>query len=193
MEDITQKNVDELMHNAPPRVLDRIAASMNVYKSIRWKHVSFVVPTDPVPSHRPRLCGYRIYVPGAAKNQAFFNKHVLPTLGKLFITTPCIIKSDIYIRTPKSFTAVQKVLAEMKILRPWGNVGDVDNFAKSIYDFMQPNEKRGHVGIMENDCLIISSTENKYYSNEPRTEISISYMNTSNLPDEFLKLLRIKK
>lgn len=191
MEDITQKNVDELMHNAPPRVLDRIAASMNVYKSIRWKHVSFVIPTNPIPSHRPRLCGYRVYVPGAAKNQSFFNKYVLPTLGDLFISTPCRVTTNLYIQTPKSFTVVQKVLAEMKILRPWGNVGDVDNYLKSILDQIQPNEKRGHVGIMANDSLVIDEDTHKYYSMTPRTEVTISYM--GNIPDGLKKLLRLIK
>jgi Holliday junction resolvase RusA-like endonuclease len=78
----------------------------------------------------------------------------------------------------------------MKILRPWGNIGDVDNFAKSIYDMMQPNENRGHVGIMENDCLIVDSRVSKYYSISPRYEISISFMDK--IPEELMKVLRLE-
>ncbi len=191
MADVTQENIDKLLKDAPSRVLDRVAGYMNVYKSIRWKHVSFVIPTNPIPSHRPRLSGYRVYVPGAAKTQSFFNKTVLPTLGNLFITTPCKVSTNLYIQTPKSFSLLQKILAEMKILRPWGNVGDVDNYLKSVLDQIQPNEKRGHVGIMSNDSLVIDEDTHKYYSMTPRTEVSISFM--GKIPEELAKVLRLIK
>ena len=77
----------------------------------------------------------------------------------------------------------------MRILRPWGNIGDVDNFAKSIFDQMQPNEKRGHVGIMANDSLIVDSEEHKYYSMTPRTEVTIEFM--GHIPEKLRKVLRL--
>lgn len=190
MADINQDNVHKLLTEANNRTRSFVAECVNAYKSIRWKTVSFIIPTEPIPSHRPRLSGYRVYVPGAAKNQSFFNKHVLPTLNGLFITTPCKIKSDIYVKTPKSFSMGQKILAEMRILRPWGNIGDVDNFEKAIYDQMQPNEKRGHAGIMSNDSLIIEAHTNKYYSMTPRTEVTISFM--GKIPDALKKVLRMQ-
>lgn len=190
MPTIGDKNISSLLNEANGRTRSFVAECINAYKAIRWKTVSFIIPTEPIPSHRPRLSGYRVYVPGAAKNQAFFNKHVLPTLNGLFITTPCKIKSDIFVKTPKSFNMAQKILAEMRILRPWGNVGDVDNYEKSIYDQMQPNEKRGHVGIMQNDSLIIEAHTNKYYSITPRTEITISFM--GKIPDKLKKVLRMR-
>lgn len=55
---------------------------------------------------------------------------------------------------------------------------------------MQPNEKRGHVGIMSNDCLIIESHTNKYYSRTPRYEVTITYM--SSVPDAIASQLRLK-
>ena len=189
MADVTNDNVQKLLTEANGRTTSFVSQCINAYKSIRWKTVSFVIPTEPVPSHRPRLSGYRVYVPGAAKNQSYFNKYVLPTLNGLFISTPCKIKSDIFVKTPKSFNMAQKILAEMKILRPWGNIGDVDNFEKAIYDQMQPNEKRGHVGIMSNDSLIVEAHTNKYYSVTPRTEITISYM--GNIPEKLKKVLRM--
>lgn len=189
MADKNQENVTELMKDASPRARSQVVHCVNLVKMIKWKKVSFIIPDVPEPSHRPRLSGYRFYVPGAAKKQSFFNRVVVPTLKGLFITTPCKISSDIYLPTPKSFSTVQKILAEMRILRPWGNVGDNDNFAKAIYDQMQPNEKRGHVGIMANDCLIIDSDEHKYYSATPRYEITISFM--TGIPDELKRVLRI--
>ena len=188
--DKNHENVLVMEQEANQGTLSRLAQCINLFRHIKWKRVLFEIPMKPEPSHRPRLCGYRVYVPGAAKNQAFFNKKVLPTLRGLFITTPCRVDADIYCETPKSFTKLQKLLAEMKILRPWGNIGDVDNFAKSIYDMMQPNENRGHVGIMENDCLIVDSRVSKYYSISPRYEISISFMDK--IPEELMKVLRLE-
>ena len=189
--DINEKNVNEMLKDVNNSVQTKVSSILGFMSDVKWHKVSFVIPTVPVPSHRPRLCGYRVYVPGAAKNQAFFNKHVLPGLNGLFITTPCKIKADIYCQTPRSFTKTQQILAEMKILRPWGNTGDIDNFAKSILDQFQPNEKRGHVGIMSNDCLVIESHENKYYSRTPRYEITITYMDDS-IPDSVAKILRLE-
>lgn len=55
---------------------------------------------------------------------------------------------------------------------------------------MQPNEKRGHVGIMSNDSLIIEAHTNKYYSVNPRYEITISFM--GKIPDKLKSVLRLK-
>lgn len=188
--DINLENVKTMMNEMKPSILDKVAGVNAVFSTIKWKKVSFVIPMAPEPSHRPRLSGYRVYVPGAAKNQSFFNKNVLPTLNGLFITTPCKIDLDIYIQTPKSFSKIQRMLAEMKILRPWSNNGDVDNFEKAAYDMIQPNEKRGHVGIMYNDCLIVESHARKFYSITPRYEITITYMKS--VPDAIASYLRLK-
>ena len=190
MSDINQKNVMNLLKESPVRVQSAVAGMVNAAKSIKWKTVAFIIPKNPEPSHRPRISGYRFYVPGAAKNQAFFNKYVLPELKQLFITTPCKMNIDLYVQTPKSFTQAQRILAEMRILRPWGNVGDVDNFAKTVMDCIQPNEKRGHVGILADDSLVIDGYTRKYYSITPRTEVSISYM--GKIPEQLKKILRIR-
>lgn len=182
--------LEQYLNNCSDKVLQQVADISMIMANVKWKTVSFTIPMEPVPSHRPRLCGYRVYVPGAAKNQVFFNRKVLPTLNGLFITLPCEIISEIYVKTPKSFSKVQTALAEMKILRPWVNSGDNDNFEKAIYDMMQPNEKRGHVGIMSNDCLIIDNKSSKYYSMNPRYEVTIRYMDS--IPAELYKILRLK-
>lgn len=189
--DINEKNATDMLHAANASIQNGVSSIIGFMTGVKWHKVGFTIPTTPVPSHRPRLSGYRVYVPGAARNQSFFNRNVLPKLKGLFITTPCKIKVDIYCQTPKSFTKTQQILAEMKVLRPWGNTGDVDNFDKAVFDMMQPNEKRGHVGIMSNDCLIIESHTNKYYSRTPRYEVVISYMDS--IPDSVAKTLRLDK
>lgn len=188
--DKNHENLIGLQNNANGSVLSNVAKCVELYSKIKWKRVRFEIPLKPEPSHRPRLCGYRVYVPGAAKNQKFFQRKVFPTLKGLFITTPCRVDVDIYCETPKSFTKTQKILAEMKLIRPWGNTGDVDNYLKAVYDMIQPNEKRGNVGIMENDCLILETNSRKYYSIEPRYELTIEYM--VNVPDELLKIFKMR-
>ena len=189
-EDKNHNNLTEMIQSISSKVHENVGKCVEKFTKIKWKTVCFEIPIKPEPSHRPRLCGYRVYVPGAAKNQRFFQNKVLPKLNGLFINTPCKVNADIYCETPASFTKTQKILAEMKILRPWGNTGDGDNYAKAIYDMMQPNEARGNIGIMTNDCLIIESTLRKYYSVTPRYEVTIQYMDK--IPLELTKILRLR-
>ena len=79
----------------------------------------------------------------------------------------------------------------MKMIRPWVNTGDVDNYTKAALDMIQPNEKRNIIGIMSNDCLVLETVCNKYYSETPRYEIVISYM--TNIPNELLKIMKLNK
>ena len=187
--DTKEKNVNEMLKDVNNSIQAKVSSILGFMSDVKWHKISFVIPMVPVPSHRPRLCGYRVYVPCAAKNQSFFNKHVLPGLHGLFITTPCKMKIDIYCQTPRSFTKTQQILAEMKILRPWGNTGDVDNFAKAVMDQMMPNEKRGHIGILQDDCLVTELDVKKYYSRTPRYEVTITYM--ENVPESVKKILRL--
>lgn len=183
--------VVEMLDGVSEKVRSNIATVISLFNKIKWKKVFITIPMVPKPAARPRLSGYRVYVPGAHKNGAFFNREVLPTLGDLFIDTPCRVKLDIFVQTPQSFTQTQKCLAEMRVLRPWTHTGDVDNFEKSVYDMIQPNEKRGHTGILYDDSLIIEALTNKYYSKNPRYELTISYMNQ--IPESILNILRLNK
>ena len=190
MKDVNFENTQNLMEEFGPKYTNTALTIKNLFqKKLRWKTVEFVFNVIPEPSHRPRLSGCRIYVPGAAKHQAYFHKNILPELNGLFITTPCKVDCKIFCQTPKSMSKVQKLLAEMGVIRPWGHIGDVDNYLKSYMDAIQPNEKRGHIGLMADDCLVIDSTVGKYYSITPRVEMRISFM--GKLPDELAKILRI--
>lgn len=187
---IQNDNINTLVSQAGDKIANLVAATIDLYKKITWRVVVIEIPMAPEPSHRPRLSGYRVYVPGAAKNQRYFNKHILPKLNGLFIKYPCRVDVDFYCQTPKSFNRTQTILAEMGFLRPWGNTGDVDNYSKTILDMVQPNEKRGHIGIMENDCLVYEMVSRKFYSINPRYVMKITYMDK--IPSEILKLLRLK-
>lgn len=185
-------DLDKFLETCSNRTIQQIADVSSILSDVKWKSVSFVIETEPIPSHRPRLCGYRVYVPGAAKAQMYFNKKVLPKLNGLFIDTPMKIYADFYFSTPKSFSKTQIALAEMKLLRPWVNIGDNDNLEKTLYDSITQNIKRGHRGLISNDCLVIENHSNKYYSMKPRTEVLIKYMDNKDLSEKLKKILRIK-
>lgn len=191
MKDINFENLQSLMNEFSQKYSDIALAIKSVMtKRVKWHTVEFIINETPEPSKRPRVSyGRRIYVPGAAKHRVFFDKYVRHTLNDLFITTPCKVKVECYFPTPKSFSKVQKLLAEMKILRPWVNIGDVDNLFKTFTDPLCPSEKLKLPGIMADDSLIIDSQSNKYYSMTPRVEVTISYM--GKIPDEIKKILRI--
>lgn len=45
---------------------------------------------------------------------------------------------------------------------------------------------------MANDCLIIDNRSSKYYSMNPRYEVTIRYMDPDSIPAELYKILRLK-
>lgn len=189
--DINHENALQMREEYSDSILNNVATVVGYVRHIKWTTVRFMIPNEPKPSQRPRLSGYRVYVPGAYKNAAFFQKHVLPTLGDLWIDTPCKIHIGFYVKTPESFSKSQKLLAEMKILRPWAHIGDIDNYEKSCLDSMVGNKKRGHTGIMADDCLVIDMVSHKYYSIHPRYEVEITYM--TDIPDCIKRVLKIKE
>lgn len=54
------ENVNKLLKEAGERVAGLVAATVDLYKQIKWKTVVFEIPENPEPSHRPRLSGYRV-------------------------------------------------------------------------------------------------------------------------------------
>ena len=189
--DINKENVKQMESEYSDSILNNVAKVINDFQHIKWKIVKFTINREPKPSQRPRLSGYRIYVPGAARNTAYFSREVLPTLDGLWIDKPCKIKMDLYIHTTASFTKTQKMLAELKIIRPWVHCGDLDNFEKEVMDAMVGNRKRGHHGCMSDDCIVMDLESHKYYSMNPRTEIIVTYMDK--IPKSIESMLRLYK
>ena len=56
---------------------------------------------------------------------------------------------------------------------------------------MQPNEKRGHQGVLSDDSLVIEMNSYKYYSMAPRYELTISYMGT--IPESVKKIMKLDR
>ena len=156
-------------------------------KRIKRVKLKFTIWQIIRPSARPRAnttAGFvRMYVPHAQENGRymanFIKEHNLP-----YINTPCTLNMTIYEKTPSSFSIKQKVLAELGIIRPWRRTGDFDNYAKGIADAIQH-------GMLEDDCLVMESTQKLYYSIKPHADIEIIYMDKH--PDEILFKNRKKR
>ncbi len=128
--------------------------------------IKLTIPGEPVAKGRPRVTRYGTYTPEKTKNyetlvkELYFVKHKQTLFeGELKIN----IKA--YFRIPKS--ASKKKRAEMISgkIRPTKRP-DWDNVGKTVTDALN--------GVAyEDDSQIVSATVEKYYSNEPRTEIKI--------------------
>lgn len=142
-------------------------------KRIKWKTLEFTLWKIVKPSARPRANttrGYvHMYVPGAKEAgdwfEAYAKEHNLPTN----INTPSKLHIRIYEKTPSSFSIKKKILAELGLIRPWKRTGDVDNYSKSVMDFIQH-------GVLADDCLVTDLDSRIYYSIRPHADIKITYM-----------------
>ena len=85
------------------------------------------------------------------------------------IYTPCSVKYDAYFKTPSIFNSKEKMLAELGMIRPLSKP-DFDNVEKKYSDMYTGN-------IWVDDSIVIESNFNKYYSELPRIEITLRYMN----------------
>lgn len=149
-----------------------IAIEAKKIKRIKKKKIEFTMWKIIKPSARPRANtsrGYvHMYVPHAKENgdwfEEFTKENNLP-----FIDTPCELNMTIYEKTPSSFNIKNKVLAELGLIRPWKRTGDFDNYAKGIADCIQH-------GMLADDCLVVSSKQELYYSIKPHAKIEIIYM-----------------
>lgn len=155
-----------------PKFMARLRTMTQDILKIRKKKIKFTMWRVIRPSARPRANGksgfIRMYVPHARENGEWFAEFAkannLPV-----IDTPCELNMKIFEKTPSSFTRAQGVLAELGYIRPWKRTGDFDNYAKSIADAIQH-------GMLKDDCLIVKSTQELFYSIKPHAEVELIYM-----------------
>lgn len=85
------------------------------------------------------------------------------------IYTPCIVTYDIYMPTPAGFNVVDKFLAEIGLVRHIFKP-DWDNLGKKYSDMYNGN-------VWIDDNLVIDGTVRKFYSELPRIEIRLRFLN----------------
>ena len=143
---------------------DKVNKAIEEISNIKWSTLKFSFNVIPQPACRPRLSNGIFYVEGAKENWNYVHKiiqdaDVIHTACKLYVET--------YFPIPNSMTASEKLLAQMKYIRPIGS-GDWDNLGKTYSDAIQRT-------LIINDNIIISGTVEKYYCLKPRVDVTIEY------------------
>lgn len=80
---------------------------------------------------------------------------------------PLAFYVNVFLKIPKRTAKQRREAMLAGEIRPVGHVGDVDNFAKCAADALLKIA-------YEDDCQIVEMTCRKFYSDTPRTEITIS-------------------
>lgn len=138
---------------------------INYITSLEWKTLKFSFNVIPQPAARPRFTQSGVvYVEGAKENWKYVRQIIYDTP---IIHTACKLLVESYFPIPKSMSASEKILAQMKYIRPTGG-GDWDNLGKTYSDAIQKT-------LILNDNIIISGTSEKYYCLKPRVDITIEY------------------
>lgn len=146
-----------------------IFTMINKILNIKFKRVDFTIYLVPKATPRPRhnIKKNTFYVVGAKDNKDIF-KYFISNHNLELITTPCKFYCTSYLPIPKSMNNVEKLLAELGLIRPISKP-DWDNVGKTYSDMIQGM-------LLFDDSLIIEGVSKKFYSLKPRIEISIEYM-----------------
>lgn len=136
--------------------------------NIQYKHIGFTIYLEPKSTPRPRSNSRSniFYVKGAAINKKRFNKF-LDSIEYERITTGTKFNVDAYLPCPSSMNKVERILAEMGLIRPL-TTPDFDNIVKTYSDMIQNK-------LLLDDSLIFDGHIKKYLSIKPRIEINIEY------------------
>lgn len=150
------------------RVKATLYDELNRINNIKWKTLSYTIYLLPKATPRPRLGKSGIFYVKGSNN----NKKIMDNFMKMqditLITTSVKFKCVTYYPIPKSMSPMEKILAELGLIRPLSKP-DWDNVAKTYCDMM--------IGyLIYDDSQIIEGVSSKYYSSKPRIEIDIDYM-----------------
>lgn len=131
--------------------------------------ITFTVPGEPIPQGRPKFTTkpfVRAYdPPKSAAYKKLVAAHALKVRPPQLLEGELFVKIDVYKGSLKSFSKKKADLAEAKLLRP-RTKPDADNYAKGPLDACK--------GIIwKDDGQVVDLSVSKYYSKEPRIEISI--------------------
>lgn len=151
--------------------MEQIKNKIHVAQLNKWKKLDLVIFLVPKACPRPRFSKKtkRFYVFDAMDNSKLFKEFIDSLNENLgIIATSTKINIDAYMPTPNDMNRQDKVLAELKLIRPI-SAPDYDNITKTYCDMIQKH-------LLLNDSLVIEGRTRKFYSAKPRVELSISYL-----------------
>lgn len=153
------------------RELMQIKHKINIARFNEWKKLNLVIFLVPKACPRPRFSKKtkRFYVFDAMDNSKLFKEFIDSLNENLgIIATSTKINIDAYMPIPNDMNRQDKVLAELKLIRPI-SAPDYDNITKTYCDMIQKH-------LLLNDSLVIEGRTRKFYSTKPRVELCISYL-----------------
>lgn len=132
--------------------------------------INITVPGIPVPQGRPKFTtigGHaRAYDPKKSVDyKKLVARHAMHHKPETLLEGALEVKIDIYKETLKGFSRAKKSAAEAKLLRPTTKP-DADNYAKGPMDALK--------GIIwKDDGQVVDLIARKFYSENPRIEITV--------------------
>lgn len=138
---------------------------------VEWNYVTYIFYMDPKATPRPRLNThtYTFYVEGAKFNKQIFDEFKEHHSDmELVISTPCVLSTKVYVKTPTSMTPREKLAAELELIHHI-NKPDWDNLGKSYSDMVQST-------LVSDDAIVCRGEVEKFYSILPRIEVTVNFM-----------------
>lgn len=131
--------------------------------------IKIIVPGEPVPQGRPKFTTkpfIRAYdSPQSVAYKKLVARYAMQHKPEQLLEGSLSLHIDIYKQTLKSFSKKKAELAEVRLLRPTTKP-DADNYAKGPMDALK--------GIIwKDDGQVVDLVARKFYSSEPRIEITV--------------------
>lgn len=148
----------------------KVKNKIKIIKNDKLKEISFIIYGDPIPKARPRRGkSGAFYSPTKSKNKGIIEqiKKYIDLENFKLITGEIKLISRFYVTIPKNFSDTDKCLAELGFIKPTIKP-DIDNYLKTYMDSFNKI-------LWLDDGQVWASLSYKYYSKNPRTEITIKY------------------
>ncbi|MCM1218692.1 MAG: RusA family crossover junction endodeoxyribonuclease [Lachnospiraceae bacterium] len=153
------------------RDVETLFSKIDSLINAEWETLTYIFYMEPSYSARPRSNRntFTFYVPESHDAQAMFSEFMdLHANMKEVISTPCILETHAYTKTPVGMSRVEHLAAELELIRNL-NSPDWDNIGKLYCDMVQN-------ALISNDSIVFRGAVEKFYSVLPRVEIIVRYM-----------------
>lgn len=190
---------DHLSINRDKQYHDILAKRNIMLSNMYYSLYQIVLYEDPEGSPRPRArminrsnlaksavdnpYSIQVYSITGSSDRQFMSK--LLSTDELYhldsiIYTPCDVEYTTFFSTPSYFSKIDKVLAEIGLIRPTTKP-DWDNIGKKYSDMYNGN-------VWIDDANVIRGVVDKYYSCLPRVEIKLMFLNTLYTPYQYKQM-----